>query len=256
MKITLTITFILLLYLYEYFAPLRKRSLNKETIQHALNHTLLIVLGNALSKGLIFILTYSGINYFDYQGIFKRIEINYVFKTIILLIIFDFLIWLQHLLFHKIKILWRFHSVHHTDLFLDTSTGVRFHPGEILFSSIYKVLIIIFLGIDNNTFILCEILLTLSSLFHHSNIYIPPFLDKKLSLFIVTPNFHQVHHSHKRLERDANYGFILTLWDSLFKINHDYHHIKDHLKIGLNNVSENEANSFKSMLFSPFLTKN
>jgi sterol desaturase/sphingolipid hydroxylase (fatty acid hydroxylase superfamily) len=128
----------------------------------------------------------------------------------------DLIIYLQHVLFHKIPLLWRLHRMHHADLDIDVTTGVRFHPLEILISLAIKIAAILLLGIPVVAVILFEVLLNATSMFNHSNVAMPQWLDRALRVIVVTPDMHRVHHSILRNETDSNFGFNLPWWDRLF----------------------------------------
>jgi len=132
------------------------------------------------------------------------------------LLLLDLLIYWQHRLFHGPSLLWRLHSVHHSDRDLDASSGVRFHPGELLLSAGIKTAGALFLGINSSALAVFEVLLNTASVFSHSNIALPPFLDKTLRLALVTPDMHRVHHSVSSDEMNSNFGFALPWWDRLF----------------------------------------
>lgn len=128
----------------------------------------------------------------------------------------DLAIWFQHVISHKIPLFWRIHRVHHADRDIDLTTALRFHPGEIVLSMLYKTLIVLVLGPSAWAVILFEIILNGSAMFNHANARLPLRLDRFLRMAIVTPDFHRVHHSIHRDEHDANYGFFLSVWDRLF----------------------------------------
>jgi sterol desaturase/sphingolipid hydroxylase (fatty acid hydroxylase superfamily) len=128
----------------------------------------------------------------------------------------DLVIYLQHFAFHKISLLWRLHRMHHADLDIDVTTGVRFHPIEILISLAIKIAVILVLGIPVVAVILFEVVLNATSMFNHSNVSMPVWLDRVLRWIVVTPDMHRVHHSILRRETDSNYGFNLPWWDRLF----------------------------------------
>ncbi len=125
-------------------------------------------------------------------------------------------IYAQHVVFHKVPVLWRLHRMHHADLDIDVTTGVRFHPIEILISLLIKIAVIVALGIPVVAVILFEVVLNVSSMFNHSNVSMPAWLDRVLRLVLVTPDMHRVHHSILRHETDSNFGFNLPWWDRLF----------------------------------------
>jgi sterol desaturase/sphingolipid hydroxylase (fatty acid hydroxylase superfamily) len=133
--------------------------------------------------------------------------------TVVLL---DLAIWAQHVAFHKVPALWRLHRVHHSDVDIDATTGVRFHPIEIAVSMLYKMAVVVALGAPPAAVIAFEVILNATSLFNHGNVRLPLGLDRMLRRVIVTPDMHRVHHSVHRDETDSNYGFNLSLWDRLF----------------------------------------
>ena len=126
-------------------------------------------------------------------------------------ILLDFIIYLQHAMFHAFPIFWRLHMMHHTDLDFDTTTGVRFHPLEVLLSMGIKIAAVFVLGIVPLAVVLFEILLNATSLFNHGNVRLPQLLDRVLRLFVVTPEMHRVHHSVIIRETNSNFGFNSTL---------------------------------------------
>jgi len=127
----------------------------------------------------------------------------------------DFAIYLQHVLFHAVPVLSRFHQVHHADPDFDTTTGIRFHPIEILLSMLIKYAAIALIGASPVAVLVFEILLNLSSLFNHGNVRMPAALDAAVRALLVTPDMHRVHHSLVAAERNSNYGFCLSVWDRL-----------------------------------------
>jgi sterol desaturase/sphingolipid hydroxylase (fatty acid hydroxylase superfamily) len=128
----------------------------------------------------------------------------------------DLVIYLQHVMFHAIPLLWRLHMVHHADLDYDLTTGLRFHPVEIVLSMILKITIIVALGPPMVSVLAFEIILNGMAMFNHGNVKLPPPVDRLLRLFVVTPDMHRVHHSVIIRETNSNYGFNLSIWDRLF----------------------------------------
>jgi sterol desaturase/sphingolipid hydroxylase (fatty acid hydroxylase superfamily) len=128
----------------------------------------------------------------------------------------DLVIYVQHVVFHKVPVLWRLHRMHHADLDIDVTTGVRFHPLEIVISLLIKIAVILALGIPVVAVILFEVVLNVTSMFNHSNVSMPAWLDRVLRFIVVTPDMHRVHHSILRRETDSNFGFNLPWWDRLF----------------------------------------
>lgn len=132
------------------------------------------------------------------------------------LIALDFAIYWQHRAFHASALLWRVHRVHHADIGFDTSLGLRFHPLEILPSALFKLGVILALGVSPLAAVTYELVLLAMSLFTHADVALPRRLDRCLSALIVTPDWHRVHHSIHRAETDSNYGNWLSVWDRLF----------------------------------------
>ncbi len=128
----------------------------------------------------------------------------------------DLVIYGQHIVFHKVPLLWRFHRMHHADTELDVTSGFRFHPVEILLSLGVKAAAIIALGVPPLAVLVFEIVLNATSLYNHSNVRLPPSVERWLRYLIVTPEMHIIHHSAERTETDSNFGFNLSLWDRLF----------------------------------------
>ena len=128
----------------------------------------------------------------------------------------DLVIYTQHVVFHHVPLLWRLHRMHHADLDIDVSTGVRFHPLEILLSLAIKMAAVVALGVPALAVLIFEVLLNATSMFNHSNVALPPRLEPFARWIVVTPQMHQVHHSIERAETDSNFGFNLPWWDRLF----------------------------------------
>ena len=131
-------------------------------------------------------------------------------------VLLDLVVYFQHALLHAVPGLWRLHMMHHTDLDFDVTTGVRFHPGEIAFSTAIKTGAAAALGAPVAAVVAFEIVLNATSMFNHANLALPERADRILRLFVVTPDMHRVHHSTARRETDSNFGFNLPWWDRLF----------------------------------------
>jgi sterol desaturase/sphingolipid hydroxylase (fatty acid hydroxylase superfamily) len=136
--------------------------------------------------------------------------------TIVLAVVaLDFVIYLQHVLFHFLPIFWRFHRMHHTDLDIDVTTGIRFHPIEIIVSIGIKLMAVALIGPPAAAVVIFEVVLNATSQFNHGNIRIPEGGDRFLRLIVVTPDMHRVHHSVIPRETNSNFGFNLPWWDRL-----------------------------------------
>ncbi len=148
-------------------------------------------------------------------GLFNSVNLPTALEFLLAILTLDFAIWLQHLITHKVPLLWRLHRVHHADPDFDVTTAIRFHPVEIALSMGLKIGLIYLLGPSVLAVLVFEILLNGTALFTHSNIRIPAKLDNMIRLVLVTPDMHRVHHSVHRDEHDSNYGFALSIWDRL-----------------------------------------
>lgn len=149
-------------------------------------------------------------------GLFNAIALPGWIEVIAAILILDFVIWGQHLITHKVPLLWRLHRVHHADVDMDVTTAIRFHPVEIALSMVLKIGVVYLLGPTALAVILFEIILNGTAMFNHANIRLPLWLDAIVRRVLVTPDMHRVHHSANRDEHDSNYGFALSIWDQLF----------------------------------------
>ena len=134
---------------------------------------------------------------------------------IVSMLLLDLAIYLQHVMFHAVPWLWRLHRMHHADLDFDATTGLRFHPVEILLSMGTKLAVVAALGPPAIAVLLFEVILNATAIFNHANINLPGGVDRVLRLLVVTPDMHRVHHSVDPRETNSNYGFNLPWWDRL-----------------------------------------
>lgn len=149
-------------------------------------------------------------------GLFNLLAVPGWLAILASLVLLDLAIWAQHLVFHKVPVLWRLHRMHHADPDFDVTTALRFHPIEILLSMLVKMAVVLALGVPPEAVLLFEVILNGMAIFNHANVRLPRGLDAGLRLAVVTPDMHRVHHSDIRAETDSNYGFNLSLWDRLF----------------------------------------
>lgn len=150
-------------------------------------------------------------------GLFNVTDWNPWVEGVLAVVLLDFAIWVQHVASHRVPLLWRLHSVHHTDRDLDVTSGVRFHPVEIGLSLLWKALVILALGPAVVAVLVFEIVLNATALFTHSNLRLPRRVDSVLRSLVVTPAMHRIHHSVVETETNSNYGFNLSVWDRLFR---------------------------------------
>jgi sterol desaturase/sphingolipid hydroxylase (fatty acid hydroxylase superfamily) len=149
-------------------------------------------------------------------GLFNQLGWPAWIEFALVFLALDFAIWLQHLLSHKIPLLWRLHRVHHADRDMDVTTALRFHPVEIALSMCLKIGLVYALGAKVAAVIAFEVVLNGAAMFNHGNVRLPGAAERWLRRLIVTPDMHRVHHSVDRAEHDANYGFSLSIWDRAF----------------------------------------
>jgi len=186
-------------------------------------------------------------------GLLNWFDITGITGALLTLIILDFVIYGQHVVSHKIPLIWKLHQVHHTDLVYDTTTGVRFHPLEIFFSLIVKMITVFIIGADPVAVIIFEVILNICAVFNHGNVKIPLAVEEQLRKILVTPDMHRVHHSIYRDETDSNYGFSISIWDRLCGTYTDQPrdgHLK--MEIGLPYAREAEEGKFQNILMLPF----
>ena len=124
--------------------------------------------------------------------------------------------YLVHLIEHRTKVLWRFHLIHHTDTWIDTTTANRHHPGESVIRFAFTLLGVFIVGSPMWMVFLYQTLSVVATQFNHANIALPKKLDVFLSYFIVSPDMHKIHHHYKLPYTDSNYGNIFSVWDRLF----------------------------------------
>jgi sterol desaturase/sphingolipid hydroxylase (fatty acid hydroxylase superfamily) len=150
-------------------------------------------------------------------GLFNQVSAPAWVEIGLALLLLDLAIYAQHRAFHEWRWLWPLHRVHHSDVEFDVTTGLRFHPGELLLSQLYKAAVVALIGAPWLAVLLFEIALSSFALITHANLRLHPRLEAILRSLLVTPDMHRTHHSTHRDEHDANYGNVLSLWDRLFR---------------------------------------
>ena len=148
-------------------------------------------------------------------GLFNYFAAPFWLAVVVSVIALDFIIYLQHVMFHAVPALWRLHRMHHADPDFDVTTGARFHPIEIILSLLIKFATIAVLGPPVVAVVVFEVLLNATAMFNHGNIHLPQPLDRLLRWIVVTPDMHRVHHSVEDDEANSNFGFNLPWWDRL-----------------------------------------
>jgi sterol desaturase/sphingolipid hydroxylase (fatty acid hydroxylase superfamily) len=187
-------------------------------------------------------------------GLLNNVNLPYGLGLAAGIVVLDLVIYLQHVMFHAIPLLWRLHMVHHADLDYDLTTGLRFHPLEAVLSMVIKLSAVVSLGPSPAAVVVFEVLLNGMALFNHGNIRIPARLDSLLRLFVVTPDMHRVHHSVIIRETNSNFGFNLSCWDRLFGTYHEQP-AKGHdgMTIGLAQFRDPKRLTLPWLLLLPFV---
>ncbi len=189
-------------------------------------------------------------------GLFNVLALPGWLEIALAVVILDFAIWLQHVISHKVPVFWRLHQVHHADVDIDLTTGLRFHPVEIALSMVYKMVWVIVLGPSAVAVVLFEVILNAGAMFNHANVALPSGLDRVLRRAIVTPDMHRVHHSIVGREHNSNYGFNLSIWDRLFGTYIDQPKEGHHgMTIGLSAYQSEAPTTLSWSLLIPFRAK-
>jgi sterol desaturase/sphingolipid hydroxylase (fatty acid hydroxylase superfamily) len=240
---------------WEYFSPRRQQTLSRKQ-RWPIN------IGLAIFNMFLMRITVGGIAYLSAVnalnqswGLLNQFQLPGWLTIVITLLFLDFAIYCQHIISHKWKPLWRLHKIHHTDLEIDVSTAIRFHPLEIIISMAYKVACIYLIGANPLAVIAFEIILNATATFNHSNVNIPIKFDKCLRWILITPDIHRIHHSTVQSETDSNYGFSISLWDRVFKTYiAEPEKTQTTLDIGLPQYRNQHELSFIKLLLLPFKT--
>lgn len=186
-------------------------------------------------------------------GLLPWLGLPVLLQGLLAFVALDLLIYAQHVVFHRIPVLWRLHRMHHADTDLDVTSGSRFHPIEILLSLLLKLAAVALLGAPPEAVMMFEVVLNATSMFNHSNIRLSASLDAVLRRFLITPDMHRVHHSIYPEETDRNFGFNLPWWDRLFgtyrPAPRDGH---DAMRIGLGEFRDPAENRLDRLLAQPF----
>jgi len=149
-------------------------------------------------------------------GLLNRLELPDWAELALAVVVLDLVVYFQHVLFHAVPVLARLHAVHHADPDFDLTTGIRFHPFEIVLSALIKLAAVAALGASPVAVLLFELLLNATAMFNHANVSLPAGVERFVRAFLVTPDMHRIHHSVVEVERNSNYGFCLSAWDRLF----------------------------------------
>ena len=151
------------------------------------------------------------------MGLLRLIPMPRALRLVLGFLLLDYTLYLWHWMNHRAPLLWRFHAVHHVDLDLDSTTGLRFHFGEMAMASAFRAAQVLLLGVDRETLRLWQQTLVVSVAFHHSNLELPIEVERRLNAMIVTPRMHGIHHSTRADETDSNFSSLLSVWDRLHR---------------------------------------
>lgn len=256
LRLTVFVLVLFVMALWEVVAPRRVLSANK-AVRWFSNLTLAAI--NSVVVRLAFALGATGVAWEAQSrqwGILNNADLPHWLEFLLALLCLDLAIYLQHVLFHAIPLLWRLHQVHHADPDFDVSTGLRFHTLEIALSMGIKVAAIALLGPPPLAVLTFELLLNANSLFNHSNVRMPAQIDGLLRLLVVTPDMHRVHHSPIPTETNSNFGFNFPWWDRLFgtyRSQPSGGH--DSMQIGLSHIPARQAIGLYWLFALPFVAK-
>lgn len=241
--------------IWEAVAPRRARLLPRRV---RWRHNLALVLLNSLILRLLFPAAAVGFAVLAAErgwGLANAFEVPYWWAFVLSVIALDFAIYLQHVMFHAVPLLWRLHRVHHADADIDVTTGARFHPIEILLSMLIKFAAIAVLGAPAAAVLVFEVLLNATAMFNHANLRLRESADRFLRLILVTPETHRIHHSMEVAETNSNFGFNLPWWDRLFGTYRDRARLpQESMAIGVKGLTGSDAAvKLTGMLAIPFV---
>jgi sterol desaturase/sphingolipid hydroxylase (fatty acid hydroxylase superfamily) len=239
----------IIFFLFETVFPFKEHT---ESRWRHIGRNVSIAIVNGLLYGIIFglavqwITDWTAVNAF---GLFPSLGLSWPWELALSIIILDAVIYIWHVTLHKIPLLWRFHLVHHVDSRLDFTSGFRFHVGEMFASMFFHLPLYFLLGVSFDALLVYQLLLLVFTPFAHMNMKLPGWLDTPLRFIFVTPNYHQVHHSHKPLEAHSNYSTMFSFWDRLFRT---YTPRRDIENIRTGYLSFEKNMSLKKTLSLPF----
>ena len=201
---------------WEVASPRRRQEIPK--VLRWTNNLSLVVIDTAILRLAFPVLAVglAGIAKTNGWGLFNMIDLPLWIAVIFAIMLLDLATYLQHIVFHAVPGLWRLHRMHHADLEFDATTGLRFHPAEIVVSMTVKLALVLAIGAPAVAVLAFEVILNAASIFNHSNIALSPAMDRVVRLFLVTPDMHRVHHSIEPRETNTNFGFSVPWWDRLF----------------------------------------
>ncbi len=245
---------LLVMAVWELLAPRRKLSVGKPWRWS--NHLGLVALNVILARAVVPVTAVAAASFAQSRqwGVLSLADWPNWVEIVVAVTVLDLAIYLQHVLFHSVPLLWRLHMVHHADLDFDVTTGLRFHTLEIVLSAFIKLAVVAALGPPAIAVVIFEVLLNATSMFNHSNVRMPTGLDRVLRFVVVTPDMHRVHHSVIRRETNSNYGFNLPWWDFLLGTYRDQpQEGHERMTIGITHLRDEKQNErLPGILSMPF----
>src|SRR3990172_3380041 len=243
-----------LMAIWEAVAPRRARLLPR---RGRWLHNLALVVLNSLILRLLFPLAAVGFALLAAErgwGLLNAFGVPFWGAFALSVIALDFAIYLQHVMFHAVPLLWRLHRVHHADADIDVTTGARFHPIEILLSMLIKFAAIALLGAPAAAVLVFEVLLNATAMFNHANLRLRAPVDRWLRWILVTPEMHRIHHSMEPVETNSNFGFNLPWWDRLCGTYRERARLpQESMAIGVKGLTgSDQAVKFTGLLALPF----
>ena len=239
---------------WEVLAPRRRLTTNK--LRRWVANLSLVVLNAAIIR-LLFAAGAVGLAMLAAErnwGVLNHLSWPIWGEMVLAVVALDFVLYLQHVMFHAVPLFWRFHMMHHADLDCDVTTGLRFHPVEVALSMVIKLAAIAVVGAPPSAVLSFEVILSATSMFNHSNVRMPEGVDQFVRCIVVTPDMHRVHHSIDPRETNSNFGFNLPWWDRLlgtYKTRPAGGH--EGMTVGLKQFRDPSRLSFTGMLLLPLV---
>jgi len=242
------IVFLTLFMTLEMWLPYAEQSLyRKKQRWHNVGNLALSFVLNAILSGVVsYSITGATHNGF---GLLYRLHLPFAVFTIVGILLCDLNSYIAHRLYHRVPLFWRFHTVHHSDIELDASSALRMHPFEFFFQAFTQATILPLLGVSNTSFALYVTFSLPLFIINHANLKYPAWYEKYVSLFLVTPGWHRVHHSSRQTETDSNFADVFTLWDRMFGT---YKPARTEITYGLDQLRTPADQTFWGLLKAPF----
>lgn len=242
---------LVVLFLLERFFPLRQRS--RPLVERLISNIGVTALAFAVSATAVRSTAQMTQQWASDNGIglIHLIPLPGILQSILAFLLMDLTFYYWHRANHSFRFLWRFHNAHHIDPDLDVSTAFRFHFGEIFFSAGFRVIQVALIGVPVSTYLIYEIVFQANTLFHHSNVRLPLWLERYLNWVLVTPRMHGIHHSQIQQETNSNWSVVFPWWDRLhrtLRLNIP----QSKIKIGVPAYNHPEDNTLRNILLMPF----